>query len=95
MYCKECGQEFMNDTASVWLNFGVKKENGESFCDTCGEKKKSEREDICLSCGKGFKKLTLNGGTSKTKLVTLLLWFFVVFWGGHCFYVGKTGKAIG
>lgn len=94
MYCKECGQKFINETSTVCLNCGVKKGNGTSFCDGCGEKKKSDRQDVCLSCGKDFKKLSLNLSNSKTKVITLLLWFFLGGFGAHCFYVGRTGKAI-
>ena len=94
MYCRECGEKFINDVATVCLSCGVKKGNGIKYCDGCGEKKKSERQDVCLSCGKDFKRLSLNIGTSKTKLITLLLWFFVGGFGGHCFYVGRTGQAI-
>lgn len=98
-YCKECGKEYESEKATVCLNCGVKKGNGSAFCDGCGTEKKSEKQDICLTCGKDFKKFfksipTTSGESDKTKLVALLLSLFVGGFGGHLFYVGRTGRAI-
>lgn len=94
MYCKECGKKFNDEMSVVCLECGVKKGNGNKYCDNCGEAKKSENQDICLSCGNDFK-LSANGGSSeKTKLITLLLWFFLGGFGVHQFYVGNTSKGI-
>lgn len=96
MYCKECGSMFENDNATVCLNCGVKKGNGKKHCDECGTEKKSENQDVCLNCGKDFKRLFGNVAPTtsgdKTKLVTLLLWFFLGGLGIHCFYVGNKNR---
>lgn len=99
MYCKECGNLFENENATVCLNCGVKKGNGKKYCDSCGTEKKTENQDVCLSCGKDFKKIFGNVGqnsssANKTKLVTLLLWFFLGGVGAHCFYVGNKSKGL-
>lgn len=94
MYCKECGQQYQNETATVCLDCGVKKGNGKKYCDNCGELKKSENQDVCLNCGKDFKKIFGNASSQKTKLVTLLLWFFLGTLGVHHFYAGNNGKGI-
>ena len=94
MFCKECGQELISENTTVCLNCGVKKGNGTKFCDICGEEKKRLNQDVCLSCGKDFKKITFSSGSRKTKIVLLLLWFFLGGFGGHLFYVGRNKKAI-
>lgn len=94
MYCKECGQPFQNETASVCLNCGVRKGNGKNYCDLCGEIKKSENQDVCLKCGKEFKKSILSNDGKKTILIVLILWFFLGVFGGHQFYAGHVGKGI-
>lgn len=97
MYCKECGTAYENENSTVCLNCGMKKGNGKKYCDACGTEKKSENQDVCLSCGKDFKKLFGNVAQSsasgeKTKLVTLLLWFFLGSLGVHCFYAGNKSR---
>lgn len=97
MYCKECGTAFQSDASSVCLECGTKKGNGKKYCDNCGTEKKRENQDVCLECGKDFKKLFGNfssgsGDSNKTKLVMLLLWFFLGSIGVHCFYAGLKGR---
>lgn len=94
MFCKECGQKFASENATVCLNCGVRKGNGVNYCDNCGAPKKSLNQDVCLTCGKDFKKISFGTNSKKTKIVALLLWIFLGGFGGHYFYVGKTGKAI-
>lgn len=93
MYCKECGHMLESDSAAVCLNCGVKRQNGNNYCEGCGEPKKSPIQDICLRCGMDFRKGSL-GSTNKTKLVALLLWFFIGGFGAHQFYAGNNGKGI-
>lgn len=96
MFCKECGTQFETENASVCLNCGMKKGNGRKYCDDCGAEKKSENQDVCLSCGKDFKKLfgnvKVSNNSAKTKLITLLFWFFLGGVGAHCFYVGNKKR---
>ncbi|MGL5068251.1 MAG: TM2 domain-containing protein [Sarcina sp.] len=104
MYCKECGNEYQNSNANFCLECGVKKGNGNSFCQMCGSAKKSPNQDVCLTCGAKLKSgfggfdnsnVNYNGGTSdKTKLITLLLWFFVGSLGIHQFYAGNNKRGI-
>lgn len=94
MFCKECGEKFMAENSTVCLSCGVKKGNGANFCSNCGEQKKSLNQDVCLNCGKEFKKNAFGNVSRKTKIVTLVLWFIFGGFGGHHFYVGRTGKAI-
>ena len=102
MYCKECGRQFPNDNANFCLDCGVKKSNGNNFCQICGEARKGPNQDVCLSCGSklkstfgGFDNPNVNykdGVSDKTKLITLILWFFVGAFGEHQFYVGNNKR---
>ena len=94
MYCKECGEKYENETSTVCLHCGVKKGNGNKYCDNCGEIKKSENQDVCLNCGKEFKKKYISDSSEKTKLIALLLWFFLGGFGAHQFYVGNVTKGV-
>lgn len=96
MFCKECGKEFSNEQSQVCLECGVDKGKGNNYCPFCGEHKKSENQDVCLSCGSKLKKNNTYMGKSsdKTKLVTLILWFFLGAFGVHQFYVGNNKKGI-
>lgn len=93
MYCKECGNQLENASASVCLNCGVKAGRGNNHCDGCGEHKKNPNQDICLKCGKEFKN-SITGASQKKKVPALLLSLFLGGFGAHHFYAGNTGKAI-
>ena len=98
MFCKECGQEFKDDTQAVCLSCGVKKGNGTKFCTKCGTEKKTTNQDVCLECGNSFKTSSIDTSSlipgKKTKLITLLLWVFLGGFGGHYFYVGNVKRAV-
>ncbi|MGL6104564.1 NINE protein [Romboutsia sp.] len=94
MYCKECGENYLNENATFCIHCGVKKGNGNVYCDHCGTMRKSANQDVCLNCGKDLKKFFPNFTSEKTKLVLLLLWFFLGGFGAHHFYVGNNSRGI-
>lgn len=104
MYCKECGKEYQNPNANFCLECGVKKGNGNNYCQMCGAARKNTNQDICLVCGAKLKNAFGNftnpnvdyskGSSDKTKLITLLLWFFVGGFGVHQFYLGNNKRGI-
>lgn len=61
------------------------------YCKECG-KEINDKAVICPNCGCKTKSV-LN--TEKNKWIALLLWFFLGAFGGHRFYVGDTGGAVG
>ena len=66
------------------------------YCSNCGAEV-NDNAVVCIKCGCAVnqpKMPSVNGGSSKDWLVTLLLCFFVGCFGIHRFYVGKTGTAI-
>ena len=78
MYCKYCGHEI---------------ENNASFCPFCGKKLSNEN-----NMSNDLKNIVYpkdNGNvSSKSRLVTLLLCFFLGGIGIHAFYVGKIGAGV-
>ena len=103
MYCKECGKQFENPNASFCTECGVSRGKGNNFCENCGAAKKSVNQDVCLECGSNFRTSHVNsranidyskGISDKTKLITLLLWFFLGGFGAHQFYLGNNKRGV-
>lgn len=66
------------------------------YCPNCG-KEINEGADVCLGCGKNINGNVNNSGdgaSPKSRLVALLLCFFLGALGVHRFYVGKIGTGI-
>ena len=61
------------------------------YCRECG-KEINEKAVVCPNCGC---KVSNSISTDKNKWVALLLWFFLGGFGGHRFYVGDRGGAVG
>ena len=89
MYCRNCGSQ-MEDIASVCVKCGVKKGNGVSFCPNCGSKTEPNAA-YCTNCGVDF---NVASGEQKSKLVAVLLAFFLGGIGIHDFYLGYTKYGI-
>ena len=90
MFCKNCGAE-INENAAVCLNCGFAKGTGEKFCSVCG-KEINPGAVICTACGAAVKGTTVASanGEQKSKLVAVLLAFFLGYIGIHDFYLGYT-----
>ena len=95
MYCKNCGKQ-IDEQAAICVSCGYKNGYGKNYCYHCGAKVDGGAQ-VCLSCGYALtkenesKKLV---GT-KSKLTAGLLGIFLGGIGGHNFYLGYTGKAVG
>lgn len=89
MFCKNCGNE-MNENAVACMNCGFAKGTGEKFCANCG-KEINAGAVICTTCGASVKTVaSAQNGEQKSKLVAVLLAFFLGGIGIHDFYLGYT-----
>ncbi|MBR3807206.1 MAG: NINE protein [Lachnospiraceae bacterium] len=89
MFCKNCGSE-MNENAVACMNCGFAKGTGEKFCANCG-KEINAGAVICTTCGASVKTVaSAQNGEQKSKLVAVLLAFFLGGIGIHDFYLGYT-----
>lgn len=88
MFCKNCGNA-MNENAVACMQCGFAKGDGEKFCANCGSEI-NPGAIICTKCGAGVKAAAANVvyGEQKSKLVAVLLAFFLGSIGIHDFYLG-------
>lgn len=91
MFCKNCGAE-INEGAVACMTCGFAKGTGEKFCANCGAEI-NPGAAICTACGAAVKG-TVVGGEQKSKLVAVLLAFFLGSIGIHDFYLGYTKNGI-
>lgn len=90
MYCKNCGA-MLNENAVACMNCGFAKGTGENFCGNCGAQI-NPGAAICVNCGAAVKGPA--SGEAKSKLVAVLLAFFLGGIGIHDFYLGYTKYGI-
>ena len=87
MFCKNCGTE-INENAAACMGCGFAKGTGEKFCSNCG-KEINPGAVICTNCGVSVKPANaVPFGEQKSKLVAVLLAFFLGSIGIHDFYLG-------
>lgn len=94
MFCKNCGKE-MHENAFACMGCGFAKGTGDKFCSNCG-KEVNPGAAICVNCGAALKAENVNAtaGEQKSKLVAVLLAFFVGGLGIHDFYLGYTKNGV-
>ena len=94
MFCRNCGTE-INENAVACMTCGFAKGTGEKFCANCG-KEVTPGAAVCVSCGaaiQAVKAEVINNG-QKSKLVAVLLAFFLGSIGIHDFYLGYNKYGI-
>ena len=91
MYCKNCGAQ-MDPNAAICVQCGFAKGTGKKFCQKCG-KEVAEGAAVCIACGCALA-TPVAGGELKSKLVAVLLAFFIGSIGIHDFYLGYTKNGI-
>ena len=89
MFCKNCGNT-IDPNAAICVKCGFSKGTGNSFCHNCGQPTQPGAT-ICTSCGFA---LSGNGGEQKSKLVAVLLAFFLGSLGIHDFYLGNNKNGV-
>lgn len=93
MFCKNCGNE-LNENAVACMSCGFAKGDGSKFCANCG-KEVNPGAAICTNCGAAVAaKAAVVGGEQKSKLVAVLLAFFLGGIGIHDFYLGYNKNGI-
>lgn len=92
MYCKNCGAE-INENAVACMSCGFAKGTGTKFCANCGGEL-NPGAAICTNCGAAAKPIVNENGEQKSKLVAVLLAFFLGGFGIHDFYLGYTKYGI-
>lgn len=92
MFCKNCGKE-LGAGAAICTECGFAKDKGEKFCPNCGSET-TPGASVCTKCGAALAGAVPVDGTQKSKLVALLLAFFLGGFGVHNFYLGYTTNGI-
>lgn len=90
MYCKNCGAQ-IDPNAAICVKCGFAKGTGNSFCHNCGTQV-APGASVCTNCG--FAQTAAVNGEQKSKLVAVLLCFFLGSIGIHDFYLGYTKNGI-
>lgn len=79
-YCHKCGMQLKDD---------------EEFCPNCGAKRKSEEDSETTTSSVDVVDIDTDANVSKkSKLIVLLLWFFLGVFGVHNFYTGDNNRAV-
>ncbi|MDR3593568.1 NINE protein [Clostridium sp.] len=96
MFCRECGEKYLNDKAVICVKCGVEKGKGRGYCPECGNSVPNPKSEVCLSCGVSLKRerkmqVAQTNTNPKSKVAAALLAFFLGGLGIHRFYLGYTG----
>ena len=75
------------------MNCGFAKGDGDKFCGNCGSEINLGAA-ICTKCGAAVKTIVSENGEQKSKLVAVLLAFFLGYIGVHDFYLGYNKYGI-
>ena len=86
MYCRNCGKE-IDPGAAICVGCGYQNGTGFNFCQNCGQQV-TPGAAICTNCGYALTAPVV--GEQKSKLVAVLLAFFLGSIGIHDFYLGYT-----
>lgn len=94
MYCKNCGKE-IDPGAAICVNCGFAKGTGSAYCQNCGQAI-APGAAVCTNCGYATAPAAapVVNGEQKSKLVAVLLAFFLGSIGIHDFYLGYTKNGI-
>lgn len=92
MYCRNCGNE-VSEKAIMCVACGTPPTAGNTYCYNC-KSDTAANATICMKCGVGLKNNHTQDGEGKDWLTTLLLCFFLGFFGVHRFYTKHTGIGV-
>lgn len=92
MFCKNCGSE-IDANAAVCVKCGFQKGTGNKYCQNCGVEV-AEGQAVCVNCGFALAAVPTANAEQKSKLVAVLLAFFLGSIGIHDFYLGYNKNGI-
>lgn len=93
MFCKNCGKE-IDPNAAICVQCGFAKGTGTNYCQNCGQPV-APGAAVCTACGCAIANAPVAvNGDEKSKLVAVLLAFFLGSLGIHDFYLGYTKYGI-
>ncbi len=87
MFCKNCGNE-IDPNAAICVKCGFQNGTGANYCGNCGAQT-APGANVCTQCGFALNAVPA-GAEQKSKLVAVLLAFFIGGFGVHDFYLGYT-----
>lgn len=87
MFCKNCGKE-INPNAATCIQCGFANGAGNNFCRNCGHPLQPG-SGFCTNCG-----AVQANPVQRSKLVAVLLAFFLGAIGMHDFYLGNTTNGV-
>jgi len=85
------GKELI-ETSEICPYCGAKRSAGTNFCPACGAQTEPQTE-TCLKCGTKLTNAIAEEISSKSRLTTTSLAFFLGAFGAHRFYLHKMGTA--
>lgn len=92
MFCKNCGNEIAPG-AAICVNCGFASGTGINYCQNCGQPV-APGAAVCTNCGFATAPAASAANGQKSKLVAVLLCFFIGGIGIHDFYLGYNKNGI-
>jgi TM2 domain-containing membrane protein YozV len=89
MFCRNCNNE-VSEKAIICVACGTPPKLGDKYCWNCNSSTNPNAE-ICLKCGVGLKNQNTE---NKDWLTTLILCFFLGYFGVHRFYTKHIGIGV-
>ena len=91
MFCRSCGEKYVDPNAAICVKCGVSKGEGVKFCNGCGVNTGSKAV-VCTSCGIQLE--TSNSVGNKSRMAAGLLGILLGAFGIHNFYLGFISRGV-
>jgi TM2 domain-containing membrane protein YozV/RNA polymerase subunit RPABC4/transcription elongation factor Spt4 len=91
VFCRNCGKELV-ETQEICPSCGAQPSAERNFCPACGAQT-GPQDEACPKCGAKLANAIAEEISSKSRLTTTLLAWFLGIFGAHRFYLRKMGTA--